>query len=132
MAFNDCDESPYYKDGDGYAQKFCSIRKRPIPQNRWVWEEHFGDIPPGLVIRHTCDNPPCININHLQIGTIQDNVRDRVLRGRSGKSLDTQQVLEIRAAYSLGNTTYRELAQEYSVTPTTIYCVVSRRSWKHL
>jgi len=132
MAFPDCIESHLYKDGDGYAQKFCSVRKRPIPHHRWVWEEHKGDIPPGLVIRHTCDNPPCINIDHLEIGTIQDNVRDRVLRGRSGKSLDTQQVLEIRAAYSLGDTTYRELANEYSVTPTTIYCVISRRSWKHI
>lgn len=44
------------------------------------------EIPTGYVVRHTCDNPPCVAKKHLVLGTVQDNVDDRVTRGRSYKA----------------------------------------------
>ena len=42
----------------------------------------WGPVPKGMIVRHTCDNPPCINPMHLQLGTQGDNMRDRYMRGR--------------------------------------------------
>jgi hypothetical protein len=43
----------------------------------------WGPVPPGKIVRHTCDNPPCVNPLHLMIGTYGDNMRDRTERGRA-------------------------------------------------
>ena len=51
--------------------------------HRLAYALYKGD-PVGLIVRHTCDTPACVNPDHLLLGTQADNVRDRVLRGRSG------------------------------------------------
>src|SRR5579862_6803540 len=49
---------------------------------RRLYEDRYGAIPKGLVVRHKCDNPLCINVDHVEIGTHQDNVDDAFRRGR--------------------------------------------------
>lgn len=68
----------------GYG--FTSYRNRSMRTHLVMWKILRGDIPKGMVIRHNCDNPPCINPDHLQIGTVRDNVHDRLKRGRDYKS----------------------------------------------
>ena len=63
--------------------------KRTVSTHRVVWAEANGPIPEGLLVRHSCDNPPCVNIEHLLIGTWADNVADMVERGRHGESKRT-------------------------------------------
>ena len=50
--------------------------------HRVAWELTNGEIPNGLMVLHTCDNPPCCNPNHLFLGTAQDNSLDMMSKGR--------------------------------------------------
>lgn len=53
-----------------------------VYQHRVAYEQAHGQIPPGMVVMHSCDNPPCVNPDHLIIGTQSENVRDMYHKGR--------------------------------------------------
>lgn len=95
----------------------------------------MGDVPEGLVVRHSCDNPPCWNPSHLELGTQAENVRDRETRGRSQRGerhyaskLTEDDVREIRASGLTGPA----LGRQYGVSPFTIYKILDGRSWRHV
>lgn len=60
--------------------------RRNVGAHRVVWEMVVGPIPPGMLVCHHCDNPPCVNPAHLYIGTVADNSRDSRVRKRSANS----------------------------------------------
>ena len=87
----------------------------------------------GLVVRHTCDNPKCVNPEHLVIGTHQDNVDDRKKRNRSAKGLATgagkltpEQVTYTRTHYVKNSREFGTVAlgRKFGVHHTTIGAVV--------
>ncbi len=84
-------------------------------------------------IRHSCDNPPCINPEHLLPGTRADNARDMVERGRQAKTqphwklvLTFEQVEEMRRRWAIG-ASQSELAREYGVTQGLVSRIVHRK-----
>lgn len=126
----------------GYGSR--TIGRKKYRLHRFVYAEHHGigisDID-GLVIRHACDNPRCINPDHLVPGTIADNNRDMSIRRRHAKmKLTNEQVAEIRATcvpsrsgINTGSpTTYCGFARRFGVDPGTVRNVYLRRSFKHL
>lgn len=94
-----------------------------------------------MCVLHKCDNPPCINIEHLFLGTRTDNNRDRASKGRTfipngildgNHILSEQNVLDIRSKYSTGDYTQKELGEEFGVARNTIGYIVRRKLWRHL
>lgn len=68
----------------GYGQ--FNIDKHPIQAHRAGWLLQVGPIPKGLLALHRCDNPPCVRLDHLYLGSPKQNVLDRVERGRDGNA----------------------------------------------
>jgi hypothetical protein len=66
----------------GYGMLARGWKQRPYKAHRLSYELFVGAIPEGLVIRHKCDNPCCINPKHLEPGTQKDNSKDASTRGR--------------------------------------------------
>lgn len=123
----------------GYALVHSRIRGTKLG-HRVVWEHLNGPITNDLIVRHTCDNPPCVNPVHLLLGTQQDNSNDKVERGRQTRGgrthsskLTELQVRQIRAISTTKNApSTKELALEYGVAPRTISEIVRRATWSHL
>lgn len=101
--------------------------------HRVSYETYMGRIPKGLQIRHNCDNPSCINPDHMTVGTSQQNVEDRDLRGRTRQGVkhanskfSESDIREIRASsennYALG--------RRYGVAESTIRHIKSRFSYR--
>ena len=67
----------------GYGRVWIGSKGHTVNAHHWVWEQINGPVPDGLIVRHRCDNPPCVNIEHLQLGTYADNAHDRDERGRN-------------------------------------------------
>lgn len=75
-----CWEYTSGKDRCGYG-KF-SLGPRRLGAHKVSYVLHKGDVPEGLVVMHSCDNPGCINPDHLSLGTVKDNVHDCINKGR--------------------------------------------------
>lgn len=106
--------------------------------HRLAWEQAHGPIPPGMVVMHLCDNPPCYRLDHLRMGTYAENTADMMAKGRDAHGvmqarLTDQAVLAIRAARRTPGIV-DQLAAEYGVSRRTIQRLRWKNSdgWKHL
>ena len=107
--------------------------------HRISWELHNGPIPKGLCVCHKCDEPSCVNPEHLFLGTFEKNSQDMTNKNRQAKGekinnskLKEWQVLEIRVKYETGKYTTEQLAGEYNVNKSTIRRIVKKITWKHI
>ena len=125
----------------GYGMQYSPETMQSARSHRVAYCQHhklkLSDIK-GKMVLHTCDNRPCINPEHLYLGTHQDNMDDKVSRDRSHRGRDTtfsklneEDVLAIRAKYQKGVAGRNQpaLAKEYGVSQPTISKIVLRRDW---
>lgn len=78
-----CEEWAGSLYSNGYGRLWLPGIRKHVSAHRTAWELAFGPLPSGHVIRHKCDNPPCIRLSHLEPGTQLDNIADMHDRGRA-------------------------------------------------
>ena len=135
----------YYIDKNGcwictshsksYGYPYITLNYKRKRLSRVIYEKFNGKILDGLVVMHICDNPNCINPNHLILGTSKQNSEDMVKKNRNQKGeqkknskLTNADVKFIRKC-KIGATT---LAKKYNVSQTLIKMVRNNKCWKHI
>ena len=107
--------------------------------HRVSYAAFVGD-PGDLHVCHRCDNPACVNPDHLWLGTAGDNHQDRVTKGRSNPrrgeqhhsaKLSAADVLDIRARCAAGESQH-SVAQAFKISQPAVSYIVRRLSWGHL
>lgn len=120
-------------DGEGYGR--IMVARVKYMAHRLSYSLNNGPIPDGYVVRHKCDNPSCINPEHLEVGTQADNIADKVSRGRqargsgAGRAILTEEsVREIRSS----QLKVSELSTLYGVSVVSIRNILRRKTWQHV
>lgn len=119
-------------DADGYGQIALPGRgSKRIRASAASWLLAHGELPnPGQYVLHRCDNPPCVNPDHLFLGTQAENCQDAVRKGRHRNArLTPEQVADIRARVAAG-AVQREIAREVGVSYHQINRIVKGHSWR--
>ena len=110
--------------------------------HRVSWEIHNGQIPDRLWVLHHCDNPSCVNPEHLFLGTPKDNTQDMIRKGRHGKTgcrgenhrnvkLNWEKVNQIRQLFSTGKFTKRDLGKMFNIGDRQIGYIVRFEMWRN-
>ena len=139
-----------YKNNCGYGTIGVNGKLQLAHRVSWQLHNPTQPIPPGMCVLHECDVRNCVNPEHLKLGTNQDNVQDRVRRGRSAKGLkhgaythperlprgdrhSRSKLTEdnVRAIFH-DQRTQKQIAEEYEVSNQLVSLIRNRKLWKHL
>ena len=138
-----CLEWTAYRNSLGYGVVGIGSRtdgsRRLVLAHRLSWSVYHGAIPDGLNVLHHCDNPPCINPEHLFLGSHADNNRDMISKGRNvvlrGEQIGTAVLgsTEVRSIKGLfGKLSDCEIARRFGVSYSLIWNIRHGISWRHI
>lgn len=132
------------KSEKGYGRTIVGSRKdrsrKTISTHRLSYILNFGEIPEGMEVCHKCDNPCCVNPDHLFVGTHRDNMDDRERKGRNkpqkgeknGRAKLTEvDIMAIKEKRKIG-VPYYKIAEEYGVHKRTVMDAVSGKNWAYV
>lgn len=105
--------------------------------HRYAWTVKNGAIPSGMSVLHRCDNPKCVNPEHLFLGTQADNMRDMKSKGRARapageRHRDARLTEDAVRRIRFGSEPVAALAREYGVAGVTIYNARNGVTWRHI
>lgn len=134
----ECWEWLAYKTQEGYGR--IKYKDRSLEASRASWMINRGEIPKRMFVLHICDNPACVNPDHLYIGDHLDNMRDKKEKNRcnspKGSKHFNSKLTEKDVTYiksiPIGFGDITRLAQKYGVTKHTISAILHNKNWKHI
>lgn len=135
IPFHSCWEWVGNRKLSGYGR--IDFQKKSYLAHRLSWEIHRGEVPRGMFVCHKCDNPSCVNPDHLFIGSHQENMDDMRRKGRCRRisgvahykaKLQEKQIVQIRNS----DMSSRRLAVIFGVSHHNILSIKNRKTWKHL
>jgi HNH endonuclease len=107
--------------------------------HRVAWMLFRSEIPPRLVVCHTCDVRACVNPAHLFLGTAAENSKDMIEKGRSARGekhgsakLTADKVSRIRVMLAEGRMHMSEIAREFGVSNTAVWAIKIGKTWRHV
>jgi len=124
----------------GYFTIWNDGRPKTWRAHRLMWTAANGPIPEGLCILHRCNNPRCVNPDHLYLGDHKDNARDRKEAGHErpqhgglnfAAKVTEGQVLEIRRLSGEGMSGVA-LARRFEISRANVSLIVNGLAWRHL
>ena len=147
----------------GYGQISAGRRGQPpLRAHCLSWQFSYGEIPRGLCVLHRCDNPPCVNPEHLFLGTRDDNAKDMAAKGRSGAHQHpdrlsrgdgnglrkhpesvlrgsraanaklNEECIKVIRYMKTKSVSNERLAKVYRISETTVARIVNLQSWAHV
>lgn len=131
-----CWEWQSAKDADGYGMFWNN--KKTSGAHRWIYQYTNNVLlSVGECVCHTCDNPSCVNPQHMFIDTNVGNTADRHQKGRSvkGSAVGTSKLTEAdvrHIRYNLSHLTLKQVADLYNVSITPIHYIRIGKTWKHV
>lgn len=96
--------------------------------HRLSYEFSSGPIPQGKHVMHSCDNPACVNPDHLSVGTRSDNMRDCANKFRSGNQIVTSEMRNAIISDYISGTPRREIAKKHGISPATVSDYISGKA----
>ena len=156
----DCILTDWPLDAKGYGRRM--VGGRDWIAHRYAWSQMHGLIPAGLAVCHSCDNPACINVAHLWLGTLSQNTLDRHRKGRdavgdrngsrtrpdrrprgaamrhprmgeaNGRAKVTAEDVRVIRDRAAAGVSSEVLAVDYGLSPTTVRRIILRRYWPHV
>lgn len=140
------------KRHNGYGNFY--VGGHQIGAHRYAYQRRHGAIPPGNVVMHRCDNPPCVNPDHLIAGTTQQNIDDMIRKGRANQAglalgrggakgthlptyrnpaahLTASDVREFRRRYDAGESQV-SLRASFGLSKRQAYRIAHRHAWKNI
>ena len=106
---------------------------------RYVYTIKVGVIGEGLIIMHSCDEPSCINPEHLSAGTVAENNADMVAKNRHAKGdgfrhskMTDEKAAKLRMRHAQGGITQDQLAEEFGISRGNVGFILRRERWKHV
>jgi hypothetical protein len=96
--------------------------------HRVSYEIFIEQIPTDLCVLHKCDNPLCVNPNHLFLGTHRDNMQDMVKKSRQGRKLTKDEIKEIKKS----SLTQQLIASKFNVSQSLISFIKNNKQWKYI
>lgn len=150
------------RDRKGYGRfhtTYGTGKPHHLGAHRMAYILAYGDIASDLEVCHRCDNPPCVNPDHLFLATHAQNMADQYAKGRNSPppheygsqhwhnrmpektpkgekhanaKLTLEQVKDIRASYVAGRLSLQQLANQYGVTKSCIHSIVKDKGWKRV
>lgn len=133
IPFTDCWIWNGNRDKNGYGR--ISVGGTQQQAHRVSYMLYHGDFPTDLYVLHKCDNPSCVNPNHLWLGTTQENTQDKIRKGRQlrGEKIGNSKLSDC-VAREIKYSTERNyvLAKKFGVSKGIISNIKTGRTFKHL